>query len=50
MRFCQKKFVERKSVSFFPLRRLESCLQQLPADLREAVILRFYQDLSFKDI
>lgn len=29
---------------------LEICLQKLPADLREAVILRFYQDLSFEEI
>jgi RNA polymerase sigma-70 factor (ECF subfamily) len=29
------------------IRRLEICLQKLPADLREAVVLRFYQDLSF---
>ena len=26
------------------------CLQSLPLDLKEAVILRFYQDLSFEDI
>ena len=32
------------------MRRLDICLQQLPADLREAVVLRFYQDLSFEDI
>jgi RNA polymerase sigma-70 factor (ECF subfamily) len=31
-------------------RRLEACLQKLPADLREAVVLRFYQDLSFEEI
>jgi RNA polymerase sigma-70 factor (ECF subfamily) len=31
-------------------RRLEICLQKLPADLREAVVLRFYQDLSFEEI
>jgi len=31
-------------------RRLETCLQKLPADLREAVVLRFYQDLSFEEI
>jgi RNA polymerase sigma-70 factor, ECF subfamily len=30
--------------------RLEACLQKLPADLREAVVLRFYQDLSFDEI
>ena len=32
------------------IRRLEICLQKLPADLREAVVLRFYQDLSFEEI
>jgi RNA polymerase sigma-70 factor (ECF subfamily) len=31
-------------------RRLEIGLQKLPADLREAVVLRFYQDLSFEEI
>ena len=31
-------------------RRLETCLQKLPTDLREAVVLRFYQDLSFEEI
>jgi len=30
--------------------RLEISLQKLPADLREAVVLRFYQDLSFEEI
>jgi RNA polymerase sigma-70 factor (ECF subfamily) len=29
---------------------LERCLLMLPADLREAVVLRFYQDLSFEEI
>jgi RNA polymerase sigma-70 factor (ECF subfamily) len=32
------------------IRHLEICLQKLPADLREAVVLRFYQDLSFEEI
>jgi RNA polymerase sigma-70 factor (ECF subfamily) len=32
------------------VRRLEICLQKLPADLREAVVLRFCQDLSFEEI
>jgi RNA polymerase sigma-70 factor (ECF subfamily) len=31
-------------------RLLEICLQKLPADLREAVVLRYYQDLSFDEI
>jgi RNA polymerase sigma-70 factor (ECF subfamily) len=30
--------------------RLEVCLMDLPDDLREAVVLRFYQGLSFEDI
>ena len=30
--------------------RLERCLLMLPADLREAVVLRFYQDLPFEEI
>jgi len=30
--------------------RIERCLQKLPIDLREAVVLRFYQDLSFDEI
>jgi RNA polymerase sigma-70 factor, ECF subfamily len=30
--------------------RLEDGLQELPVDLREAVILRFYQELSFEEI
>ena len=29
---------------------LDACLARLPADLREAVVLRFYQDLSFEDV
>jgi RNA polymerase sigma-70 factor (ECF subfamily) len=29
---------------------LESCLQKLPSDLREAVVLRYYQELSFDEI
>jgi RNA polymerase sigma-70 factor, ECF subfamily len=32
------------------IRHLAICLQKLPADLREAVVLRFYQDLSFEEI
>jgi RNA polymerase sigma-70 factor (ECF subfamily) len=32
------------------LHRLEEALQKLPVDLREAVVLRFYQDLSFEEI
>ncbi|MBU1398047.1 MAG: RNA polymerase sigma factor [Proteobacteria bacterium] len=30
--------------------RLEICLRKLPGDLREAVVLRFYQGLSFEEI
>lgn len=29
--------------------RLQACLLRLPLDTREAVILRFYQDLSFEE-
>ncbi|OHE24690.1 MAG: hypothetical protein A2Z43_08980 [Syntrophobacterales bacterium RBG_19FT_COMBO_59_10] len=31
-------------------RRLQVCLLRLPADLREAVVLRFYDDRSFEEI
>ncbi|MDM8524868.1 RNA polymerase sigma factor [Desulfococcaceae bacterium HSG8] len=30
--------------------KLSRCLEKLPADLREAVILRYYQELSFGDV
>lgn len=29
---------------------LEICLRKLPSDLREAVVLRYYQDLSFDEL
>jgi len=29
---------------------LDICLQKLPMDLRELIVLRFYQELSFEDI
>jgi len=32
------------------IRRLEIGLQKLPAYLREAVVLRFYQELSFEEL
>jgi RNA polymerase sigma-70 factor (ECF subfamily) len=41
---------ERDIMQAQEIRRLDICLQKLPADLREAVVLRFYQDLSFEDI
>jgi RNA polymerase sigma-70 factor (ECF subfamily) len=41
---------ERDMVQAQESRRLETCLQKLPADLREALVLRFYQDLSFEEI
>lgn len=41
---------ERDVVQAPEIRRLEICLQKLPPDLREAVVLRFYQDLSFEEI
>ena len=31
-------------------KRLQACLLKLPADLREAVVLRFYDDRSFEEI
>jgi len=31
-------------------RRLEACLQRLPPDLREIIVLRYYQGLSFDEI
>lgn len=41
---------ERDMMQAQEIRRLEICLQKLPTDLREAVVLRFYQDLSFEEI
>jgi RNA polymerase sigma-70 factor (ECF subfamily) len=41
---------ERDMMQVQDIRRLELCLQKLPSDLREAIVLRFYQDLSFEDI
>jgi RNA polymerase sigma-70 factor (ECF subfamily) len=41
---------EREMMQAQEIHRLEICLQKLPADLREAVVLRFYQDLSFEEI
>jgi RNA polymerase sigma-70 factor (ECF subfamily) len=32
------------------IHHLNMCLQKLPGDLREAVVLRFYQELSFENI
>ena len=32
------------------IEQLDSLLQKLPLDMREAVVLRFYQELSFEDI
>jgi RNA polymerase sigma-70 factor (ECF subfamily) len=31
-------------------RLLENCLRELPPEIREAVVLRYYQDLSFDEI
>jgi RNA polymerase sigma-70 factor (ECF subfamily) len=42
--------MERDMMQAQEIRSLEICLQKLPADLREAVVLRFYQDLSFEEI
>ena len=30
--------------------QLNMCLRRLPGDLKEALVLRFYQDLPFKDV
>ena len=48
--FLQGARTERDMILAQDMRLLESCLQKLPVDLRKAVILRFYQDLSFEDI
>ena len=32
------------------LRKLEKIMQQLPVDLREAIILKFYQNLTFEEV
>ena len=32
------------------MRRLDVNMQKLPVDLREAIILKFYQDLSFEQV
>lgn len=41
---------ERDMIRAQETHRLETCLQKLPADLREAVVLRFFQELSFEEI
>jgi RNA polymerase sigma-70 factor (ECF subfamily) len=38
-------FLDREKAQF-----LEICLQKLPSELKEAVVLRYYQDLSFDEI
>jgi RNA polymerase sigma-70 factor, ECF subfamily len=38
-------FLDREKAQF-----LEICLHQLPSELKEAVVLRYYQDLSFDEI
>lgn len=42
--------IERDLIQAQKIDHLEICLQKLSADLREAVILRFYQELSFEEI
>ena len=32
------------------MRRLDENMQKLPVDLREAIILKFYQDLTFEEV
>ncbi len=41
---------ERDVIQAEVIGRLEICLQKLPGDLREAVVFRFYQGLSFEEI
>jgi RNA polymerase sigma-70 factor (ECF subfamily) len=41
---------ERNIMQAQEISRLDICLQKLPSDLREAIVLRFYQDLSFEEI
>ena len=41
---------ERDMMQAQEIRRLEIGLQKLPAYLREAVVLRFYQELSFEEL
>jgi RNA polymerase sigma-70 factor, ECF subfamily len=42
--------VEQDMIRSQEISRLEICLLKLPAELREAVVLRFYQDLPFEEI
>ena len=42
--------MERDVIRWQEIHRLNICLQKLPAELRESVVLRFYQDLSFEEI
>lgn len=41
---------ERDLIQTQEIGRLEICLQELPEDLRGAVVLRFYEDLSLEEI
>jgi RNA polymerase sigma-70 factor (ECF subfamily) len=41
---------ERDMMQVQEIRCLKICLLKLPVDLREAIVLRFYQDLSFEEI
>ena len=45
-----KQDPEQNAVRQQEIEKLNFCLQKIPLDLKEAVILRFYQGLSFKDI
>jgi len=42
--------MEQNMIQAQEILHLERCLLMLPADLREAVVLRFYQDLPFEEI
>jgi RNA polymerase sigma-70 factor, ECF subfamily len=41
----EELFLDREKAQFLAI-----CLHQLPSDLKEAVVLRYYQDLSFDEI
>ena len=42
--------IEQETIRLQENDRLNIAMQKLPSDLREAIVLRFYQDLSFEEI
>lgn len=42
--------MERKLIQAQEINRMETSLQDISIELREAIVLRFYQDLSFEEI